>query len=420
MNTQHEVERLLKQYWREDGNPRLKGLFLAGMSNSEATSQQVAEAWPTAPDERDRLLSARDDGGMGVPRSQQYRPGSHHTDFESRPESGVARTLARDEFGDKEGMKRFLAGDASMDKDTYIKRALLQNAPTELDTLFREELETTFIMGAQPRKIFRDAANVRTVSRQKGDLPRESDEPYANVGGYQDEIGTGEQGFDTVPYDLKKISLGFEIPDELQAQSEPDAYESLARGVGAAVENTLNRICLVELVDNAGETVDADVGGTEDLSAVQALNAGSTAVDLNDYGEADTAVVHPEFEQAIFDDTNVVYANRSGETQPVQDRQMGSIMGMDRYKSSSGSYNNAGETKTLDPDGTWGYDGADEIGAVTYVQEHFNLILWNQFDMEMRTYEDPIRDLEGANIRTWCDAEFGQSGAASTITHSTS
>ena len=415
MASQYEVQRQLRRYWRSPGNPRLKGLFLAAFDNTEARPEQVGKAWLTDPKEKERHLEAS--GAHPTMRTlarQDYTPGAHG-DVEARPEGAVARTLARKEFTKEEDQKRFLKGDVAMDKDTYIKRALLKDSPTELDVLFREELETTFIMGAQPRKIFRDAANVRTVSRQKGDIPRESDEPYAAVGGYSDEIETGAQGFDTVAYDTKKISLGFEIADELQAQAEPDAYESLARGVGGAVENTINRLCLVELIDNAGQTFDADVGGTVDATAVQALNGGATQVDLQDLGEPDTAVVHPEFEQAIFDDTNVVYANRSGETQPVQDRLMGDIMGMQRWKASDGSYNNAGNTKTLSPSNTFGYAGNDEIGAVTYVQDHFNLVVWSDFDMETKTYEDPIRDLSGSNVRSWVDPVYGQTNAAAVV-----
>lgn len=413
--TRYKTERRLKRYWREPGNARLKGLFLAGLPNTDTTPEEVGRAWPTDPKERQRHLEASDHHrALSAPVSQQYTPGKHGN-IKERPESGVARTLARDEFGDDD-YEKFLAGQESMDKDQYIQRALLNDSVTELDVLFREELETTFIMGAQPRKIFRDAANVRNVTKRKGDIPRLSDQVYAQVHGHSDEIRTGQEGFDTVAYETQKVAQGFEISDALMAESEPDSFEALARKTGASVENTINRICLVDLVDNANQSFDADVGGTTDATATQALNGAATKVDLQDLGEPDQAVVHPEFEQDIFDDTNVVYANRSGETEPLQDRLMGDIMGLTRWKASDGTYANAGDTKTLSTSNTWGYGADGEIGAVTFVQDMFNLVVWQDFDMETKSYEDPIRDLQGQNVRSWVDAVYGQTDAAATIT----
>jgi hypothetical protein len=429
IQTRNDVRRRLKQYWRDPGNPRLRGLFLAALPNSGADPETVGQCWPTRPDERERHLQTvygQYDGQphrvMTAPVKQEFSPGWLFDDFESRPESGVARSLARDHFTQDEDVHKFLSGEETMDLDRYIKRALLQDSPTHLDTLFRKELEDTFVMGAQPRKIFRDAANVRRVNREKGDFPRESDEPYAPIIGHNDEIRTGQQGFDTVSFDCDKIATGFEISDSLMNQSEPDAFASLAEGVGAAVENTLNRKALVTAIDNADSNndVDADIGGSNEQSAVQALNEAVTNVDINDYGEPDSVVVHPEFEQAIFDDTNVVYANRSGETEPVQDREMGSIMGLGRWKGSDSTYNNAGSAsygKQLSTSNTWGYDGDTEIGAVAFPSRMFNVVIWDDFDMETKSYEDPIRDLEGQNVRTWMDAVYGQQGAGAVIKH---
>lgn len=424
IQTRNDVRRRLRQYWRDPGNARLKGLFLAGLPNSGAREEDVAECWPGKKERETHLEVARNkpesNRMMTAAATQQYSPGHVDEDPKSRPEAGVARTLARDEFSEDEDVHAFLSGDKSMDLDTYIQRALLNDSPTELDTLFRKELVDTMVMGAQPRKIFRDAANVRRVNREKGDLPRESDEPYAPIIGHNDEIRTGQQGFDTVSFNCDKIATGFEISDSLMNQSEPDAFASLAEGIGAAVENTLNRVALVTLIENAdnGNDVDAAIGDSDEISAVQALNAGYTNVDTNEYAEPNTVVNHPEFEKAIFDDTNVVYANRSGETQPVQERQMGSVMGLTRWKASDSTYNGAGSAsygQQLSTSNTWGYDADGEFGAVVFPSRLFNVVIWDEFDMTTKSYEDPIRDLEGQNVRTWMDAVYGQQGAAGRI-----
>lgn len=418
MTSRYQLERRLKRFWREEGNPRLKGLMLAALPNTGIDPQDVGEAWITSQDERSRQLEHNDSPrALQAPVSQQYSPGVHFDTAEGvrqRPESAAARTLAKDEFGDDD-YEQFLSGELSMDKDVYIQRALLNESVTELDVLFREELETTFIMGAQPRKIFRDAANVRNVTKRKGDIPRLSDQIYADVYAQGTTIESGREGFDTVPFECEKIAQAFEVTDELIIESEPDAVEALARKTGAAVENTINRIALVELVDQAGKNVDAQVGGTNDWGAVRALNEAAGAVEIEDLGRPDTAVVHPEFETHIFQDSNVVYANRGGSTEPVQDREFGDVMGLNRFVASDGTYNNATDTRTLSTSNTWGYAADAEKGAVAYVQEMFNLIVWQDMDMETRDYEDPIRDLQGSNVRSYVDATFGQTNAAATV-----
>ena len=411
--SRYKTERRLKRYWREDGNPRLKGLFLAALDHTEVSPEEVGRVWITSPKERERHLSANTSHpATKAPLSQQYTPGKHE-DLKARPEAGVARTLARDEFSKDDEVDRFMAGEESIDKDKYIQRALLNDAVTELDVLFREELETTFIQGAQPKKIFRDAANVRNVNRRKGDVPRETDETYAKVGGEVDATQTGQEGQDTISFTCKKIHQGFEISDALMAESEPDVFESLARRTGGAVENTLNRISLVELIDGVTTTYDAGPGSD---TAVQALNGAITEVSKNDFPKPDQVVGHPEFEQAIFDDTNVVYANRGGTTEPLQDRQMGTIMGLTRWEASPGAYSNATNTLTISStDHTFSYSSDGDYGAVAYGQEFFNVFIWQDFDMETKDYEDPIHDLQGRNVRTWMDAAWGQTDAGAAI-----
>ena len=151
MSSTYNLKRSLRSYWREEGNPRLKGLLLAALPNTGMRPEDVGRAWVVDPNERKRMLEHAPQRALSAPVSQSYAPGTHDEFADSRERDNVARTLARDEFGSDEEAKRFLAGDAAMDKDKYIKRALLQNSVTELDVLFREELETSIIMGAQPR-----------------------------------------------------------------------------------------------------------------------------------------------------------------------------------------------------------------------------------------------------------------------------
>lgn len=408
----YQAERTLRRFWRTSGNPRLKGLFLAAAPNTPFSAEDIGEAWVTDRDERERMLKQVPDHTQGMrqlkaPVAQQYSPG-RHDGFRKTREEGVARTLARKEFsgGSADGLtdegERFLAGTETMDKDRYIQRALLNNSVAELDVLFREELETSIIQGAAPRKIARDAANVINVTKQTGDLPRGSDQAYAQAGAQGSAIRTGDKSFDTVPFSTTRYGAGFEITDELIRQSEPDVLEALVRDAGAQVENAINRVFINNLVDNAGQEHDT-AGSNQDVTMV---NKAIEQVELQDF-VADTMVQHPEFKTSLFEDSNLAYANQAGSDDTIRQREFNPLFGLEMFTMSDGAHNTSNQT--------WGFAADAEIGAVAYQREHAALVIWDDFDMEMEDYDDPIRRLSGGNVLSYVDSVYRQSDAAARV-----
>lgn len=410
----HQTKRLLKRFWRAPGNPRLKGLFLAAADGSGHTAKEVGEAWIDNPKERKRHLQhveINDETRTGriltVPATETYSPGAYGN-IETTRENAVARTLARKEFsgGSADSLgedgKRFLSGQKGMDTDKYIKRALLNNSVAELDVLFRKELETAVIQGAAPRKIARDAANVINVTKQSGDLPRGSDQAYAEKGSQGAPIRTGDKNFDTVSFTTERYGAGFEISDELIRQSEPDVLELLVRDAGAQVENAINRTFINNLVDNANQEHDT-AGSNQDVTMV---NKAIEQVELQDF-ITDTAVMHPEFKTDLFEDSNLAYANRAGSDDTIRQREFNPLFGLEMFTMSDGAHNTSNQT--------WGFEADGEIGAVAYQRDHAALVLWEDFDMEMEEYDDPIRRLSGGNVVSYADSVYRQADAAARI-----
>ena len=54
---------------------------------------------------------------------------------------------------------------------------------------------------------------------------------------------------------------------------------------------------------------------------------------------------------------------------------------------------------------------------MVYQQEHMWLVI--EQDIEIKDYEDPIRDLQGVNSRAYVDAVYAQPDAAATIDYGT-
>lgn len=389
----HHANRQLRSYMTKEGNWRMKGLMLAAFEGGET----VGSAWPTNPSEKEksRRRALADGGAMAAsntpPAQETYSP----------TVAGETRELsaARSHYDEKEL-------EEGVDKDKYIKRMLLNETHEELDVLWREELLSTVIAGAEPRQIARDASQVINVGTRKGDIPRGSAQVYAPTVAEGAEIPTDEENFETVPFNARKYAQGFGVTDELIDMANPDVIERNIRFTGAAIENSINREWLNELVDSAAETHNVDYAGGGDLS-VGGINAAAGAVEMNDFGPADTLVMHPQFKTELFDDSNLAYANQSGSEDVLNNRSFNNIMGMTLYTGSDGTYNSGANA--------WGFDAAGDVGAVAYQREQIGTIIYR--DVETKDFSDPIRDIQGGNARAYADVAFLQPGAAATITY---
>lgn len=384
----------------QQGNWRFKGLLLAALPGSGVSQQEVARAWPSSGNPSQYRFLAnnpRYDPNEEARRKVVATPGDDTfrvlKDFAAR--GGMSKTLGASK------PKNIGGHSLGSGVDDMIKRALFASAtPEEVDILFREQLLDVVMEGAQRRQIARDAANVINVDTRKGDIPVAQDQTFASLTREGAEIRDDEEEYTTVPYETQKFGIGARITDEMTRHAMVDVIERQIEYVGMAAENSINRVWLNELIDGAQNNFDTD--GAD--QGVAAINGAYGEVDKDDF-VPDTFVTHPEFRTALFDDENIAFANRAGTDDVIRERVFDPLLGVEHYGASDSVYNSDANT--------WGYSADGELGAVVYDREAIHVILEN--DIEVKDYEDPIRDLQGVNARVHVDAVYSQGRAASTI-----
>jgi hypothetical protein len=397
----------------QTGNWRFKGLMLAAL-DPDVTPTDVAKAWPNPDKSSDyRFLGMHNDRDPEAEQNRKWvaeRGEDKHrllSDYAQDPGTNAPKHLSDDptkELGD---------GTLGSHVDKAVPRMLFAASEfEEVDTLFREFLGETVREGARQAQVARDAATITQVDSRKGDLPVAQDDitapPVAPGGQIRDD---GEK-YDTVPFNAEKYGVGARVTDELVETANIDKIEREIEHTGRAVENAMNRVWLRELVDNAASDIDAS---NSDSRGYSALNDAWTEVDKNDF-TPDAYASHPEFRGVLFGDTALRYANRAGSDEVVRDRTFDPLLDLDMHAATSGTtYDDSDSTQWPAGNNTWAYDSADEIGAVVYDRDYIEITLKN--DIEVKDYDDPIRDLQGVNARAEFDCVYTQQRAGCTISY---
>jgi len=393
-----EARREMQKLASTDSNWRLAGLYLAHPEIPSGISERdLAKAWPThksdyrmlGADARESEITAPDKQYVLSEDSRTYRQlsdAANQSDFDDGP------------FGDK-----------IIHSDRAIKRALaFEDSIANLDTLFRKEIRETVIEGARKQQIARDASTVINVDRQRGDHPRGPDDEFAPKVAEGAAITDDAGEHDTVEWSTDKHGIGMAATEELLGQSLVDVIAQNIEYLGRQCENAINRGFLNELVDNAGATVDASA---EDNRGVAAINAGIAEVELNDF-MPDSVVQHPRFTRTLFDtaENNAIipFANDFGDDEGIRDRVAFPLLGLEGFRASNGVYNSSS--------GTWDYTDVGETGAVVYDRDNIATYLYR--DIEMKEYDDPVRDLEAINARVEFDNVYHQPNSAAAIDYS--
>jgi len=372
----------------QQGNWRFKGMLLAAL-DPQVSADDMAKAWPTNSSDYAFLSEAQKRDRRLAPERKL------RLDEDSDEYRQLSQVTKESDF------KQLSDGTQGLHLDRGIKRMLFSaDTYTEVDTLWREQLLDTVIMGAEPRKIARDATTVINVETRAGDHPRGSDQIFADEVSEGGQIRDDREDYDTVQWNCTKIAQGANVTEEMVDHALVDLIERHVSWLGAAVENTMNRIFLNGLVDNANN--DFDTGGSD--QGVPSLNGAITQVEVDNF-MPDTAVGHPEYFQALFDDSNLAFANQAGSDDTVRNRTFNPLLGLEMFRASDNVYNSSSNT--------WGYGADGELGAVAYDRSRANSYVYK--DIEIKDYEDPIRDLLGVNARAWYDFQLTQPDAASTV-----
>ncbi len=424
MSTKLNARRMLSQH-AQGGNWRFKGLLLAGLE-AGASREDYAQAWPSSKSKSDYRILAR----------HPTRDAEQEANRTVVAERGSDRhRILRDYAGDDDKMPKTLAaagpeeiGDGKAlgaPLDDTIKRTLFASSTNEeVDTLFREQLLETVMEGSRRRQIARDVSNVINTDTKKGDVPIAEDDRSGRRTAEGAEIRDDGEGFTTVSWDTTKVTAGSRVTEEMVDHAMIDMVERQISDVGRRVENSINEVFLTNAVDDAvanGSVVEFD--STLDDPGYESLNQLYGQIDRNDF-LPDTFITTPGYRTEVFGDNALRFANRSGDDSVVRERAFDPLLDMEHVGGSLNSYDDDG--RNVGGSGganTWEFTDAsgtavsDGIGCLELDSQHNHLFLYNPNGdgIEVKDYDDPIRDLRGFNARVFVDQDFSQARSAGVI-----
>jgi hypothetical protein len=231
------------------------------------------------------------------------------------------------------------------------------------------------------------------------------------------KIRDDREQYTNVSWNCMKHGEGGRVTDETFDQANVDVIERNMQFVGSSVENAINREFVRTLIDNAQNN--HDTTGTN--QGYSALNAAVTEVDKAGF-QPNTYLTGSQYRGELYDDTNLAYANRAGTNEVLRNREeapiVGDIAGLDMHASSHEDvYAGVDDDEWPAASNTFGFEADGEYGAVVYNRNRVHTFIYgpNGDDIEMKDYEDPIRDLNGFNARVHVDTRYSQARSASTI-----
>ena len=423
MTTKLDARRTLSQH-AQGGNWRFKGLLLAGMERG-ASREDYARAWPSSKDSSSyRILSRHPNRDIESEKNRTVvaeKGSDRHrvlSDY-AGDNADVSKTLAASKPKEIEGGKALAAP-----LDDAIKRMLFASSTNEeVDTLFREQLLETVMEGSRRRQIARDVSNVLNVDTRKGDIPVAEDDRSGRRTAEGAEIRDDGEKYTTISWDTTKVTAGSRITEEMIDHGIVDLIERHVQDVGRRVENSINEVWLTNAVDAAvadGQTVEFD--DSQDDPGYQALNSLYGQIDRNDF-IPNTFVTTPGFRTEVFSNDSLRFAQRAGSDDVVRQRAFDPLLDMEHVGASLNSYDSDGRNVVGGGANTWEFtdeDGdavSDGIGCLQLNTERNHLILYNPngTDIEVKDYDDPIRDLVGVNARIHVDQEYDQARSAGVI-----
>lgn len=411
------AEHQLRSWMERPGNWRFKALLASALPEAPWSAEEMGRALVSVaqdPETKQHHLSKRKAGAYTHPPRQRIRPLGYADKTHSTGRKTAAEykepSYARELSDYNETQLR-----QGVDLDEYMGRMLVNESFTEKDVLWREQLLDTIVAGAEEAKVARDVANVVEVNTRRGDHPVRADEIFAPEIAEGGTIPFDEVDWSQQSWNADKFGLGAYVTDTLVDHALVDIIDQNIRWLGAAVENAMNRRFMNTLVDNPDSNNDVSVGAGNsfpfgfDLDPV--VHARDTILNQK-YGNADTIVMHPEFHTGLTmgnNDNNLIFDNRAGEWSMADGRTYpNGLFGISEGAMvPDGPYNSSSNT--------WGFAADGEFGAVMYPQEFMYLYLYR--DLESKDFEDPIRDIEGANVRAWFDAGLGQKSAFSRLSN---
>ena len=276
-------------------------------------------------------------------------------------------------------------------------RELLQGVNVSDTPLIQAELYRTVIEGSRPYVCMRQAT--MTVPMKSSTL----NPPAGAAAGYMGEVAEGADipAEETFPekktVTAKKYGVRPLISQELVDDGEFDAVALHISHFGAVGENTLNRLVLTELLDNAGQEHDAEEGATVIGLPSMARARGQVAAEGF---QPDTVIMHPDLEALVLEKLmpNNAYYQVGG---TFQTGVVPNILGMKAYTCGV-----ADASSTHD----WDYDSDGEMGGLV-IDSRRACMTGIRRDISVERYKDNVKDLVGLAISMRVGVEYMHANA---------
>ena len=256
-------------------------------------------------------------------------------------------------------------------------RELLLSEHIESASLIQEKVSDFVNEGAKPYICAREAAFI--VNGIKSNAYRHI---KGAAGTYAVEVPEGaeiphlNQNYDKADVTIKKYGINAAITSEMMEDGLVDVMMYELKYAGEAMENTLNKVWLGELLDDAGNEHDcagASLGRSAILSAKGLVEA--------DGFRPDTIILHPEAANLVLRDYTTAYTE-TGEA-IMQKGMLPTIGGMKPYvlgtEDNTTSY-------------AWEYNSDGDMGMVIIEKDKAAVIAMNR-DITVEQMKDPVHDL---------------------------
>ena len=285
-------------------------------------------------------------------------------------------------------------------------RELLLSEGIEGSTLIPTEILATVVEGSEPAKCFRSILPTYRMAGMSMNVPVGAPGTYAPIVSEGSEVPIETQDYTSVAFTAIKYATRPVITNEMIDDGLFDVIATEVRKAGARMENTLNRVCLAEMIDNDANV--SDCGG-----------AGATP--LLFLATAQQNVLADGFipKQIIFHPAAYAACQKEGlvlSTQFADDmlRQgiLGTILGMPTRMCSIASTTTVGEPGKSTA--TWGFTGNDHVGALMLDTSVCGAIGMRQ-DLKVEQYADSIRQMQGITLSMRFDVQALQTDGIGSI-----
>lgn len=261
---------------------------------------------------------------------------------------------------------------------TEKKRELIETSDVNASTLVKEEVYTKIMEGAEKVRCMRDVLKDTTFS-----MPTPSYRMilHENVNGTLPEVSptseypvAANESYRAVTFTAKKYGELPVIEEELISDAMFDIVEMRLKDVGKKAENTLNQLCIDEIVENAGNAV--RYNSSEPITCL----ANAIAEIKGDGFSPDVIIFNSKCEADLFKDPHFEY-QYSGETGNFRNAELGTkILGLKPYLLTQDSQN-----------ATFTATGTNVVAIVMETEKAAGLGI--KQDVAVEKFNDPKNDL---------------------------